>query len=210
MFRSNKAFTLIEVLVGLMIFALISVSLYNSFHMALEFKKRGIDANRVYREARWVMAKLEGDLENVIWYDFSGSYGNKTSFLGDHHKVCFVIHTSEGLKVVWYYLKSNNSSTKLLCRKVCDFKHFLESNQKDLEKETDQEVVLSDAVSGLEFFYSQKNGGDWENTWDNEKDIPGAVKADLILQAQGGPHPVLFERKIFIPLGRQVFRTQPF
>ena len=176
MFRFNKGFTLIEVLVGLIIFALISVSLYNSFHIALKLKERSLDTNKVFREARWTMAQLDGDLENAVWYDFSGSYEEKSSFTGNENEICFVIHTPEGLKVVWYYLKSNSSGTKLLCRMASDFGHFLELTQKNLEKEKDQGVVLSDAVTGLKFSYSQKNGGGWENTWGNKKEIPGAVK----------------------------------
>jgi len=105
------AFTLIEVLLGLTIFAIIALSLYNTFASGLLLERRSKTLGRVYREATWSLNRMAEDLENMLPYNFAGSYPEKTAFSGDEKKTTFLLGSNEGLKVVSYYIQTPETAT---------------------------------------------------------------------------------------------------
>ena len=101
--KINSAFTLIELLLGLSIFSVVSLCLYASFSTGIHLSRRSEKNNKIYREIRWALEQMSLDLENAVFYDFSNSYPGKLSFIGEDEKISFLLPSDEGLKVVSYY-----------------------------------------------------------------------------------------------------------
>ncbi len=102
--RPRQGFTLIEVLLGLMIFGIISVTLYNTFWLGLKIDRKSNEINTTYQEARLAFELMSKDLENTFRYDFSASYPKQTSFDGSATEMSFLVPSDEGVRQVRYYL----------------------------------------------------------------------------------------------------------
>ncbi len=101
---NKKAFTLIEILLAITLMSLIFVGVYSAFWGGISLSKRSEDNSELFREIRWGVDLMSGDLENMVTYDFSGSYPDKSAFIGNEEKVSFIIEDKSGLSVVSYYL----------------------------------------------------------------------------------------------------------
>ncbi len=75
--KNNHAFTLIELLLGLSIFALIALSVYSVFWGGMRMTRKAKHLNPIYREMRLALDLLSVELENMVPYDFSGSTPQK-------------------------------------------------------------------------------------------------------------------------------------
>ncbi len=98
-------FTLLELLLGVSIFAIVMVSVYNTFSGAMRLNEQAQVISRTHREANWSLDKMVEDLENMVNFDFSGSDPNKAAFTGSSDTVELIVPTNEGLKAVRYSLQ---------------------------------------------------------------------------------------------------------
>ena len=98
-----KAFTLVELLLGLTIGSIILLSVYNMFWQAtkLDDKMRHVHEN--YSEVLMADQALSHDLENAIPMDLSGSYPDAKIFDGQKTEFSFLTQTPKGIKRVRYY-----------------------------------------------------------------------------------------------------------
>ena len=64
--QNLSGFTLIEVLVAVGIFSVIAVTLYTTYSNAMQIDRRSRAVGLAYRQARWAIAVLSADLENVV------------------------------------------------------------------------------------------------------------------------------------------------
>lgn len=104
--KSRAGFTLLETLLGLVIFAILASSLYGVFASAWQIQKRSQGLSRIHREASWAMDMLARDLENMAGYDFTGSYPRQLAFTADAGKITFLTVTDKGLRFVSYRVET--------------------------------------------------------------------------------------------------------
>lgn len=228
---SRFAFTLIEFLLGLSIFSIIALVLYQTFSSGLAINQRSERVNRIYKEVRWSLDKIAQDLENMIPYDFRNSYPNELAVWGDQDKIFFLAPSVEGIKRVGFFLQPLEAGSVYktiigrhhkgkesivahyeervsLNALVREEKSFLESLQ-----DTPTENVLTDILcghvieKGLKFSYAYVEGqGEnvtivWKDEW-GEWYIPSGVRIEMTFLNPENPKDTMSIRKdIFIPAG---------
>ncbi len=229
--KKKKGFTLIEVLLGLLIFSIISLGLYNTFRTGILLDRRGSGLTQLFQQVRWALEQLTEELEGARYYDFSGSYEDKTSFFGDQSKMTFFIAEDDGLKVIEYSLAepdfgkivktvigkkvkklksltlsySEKNNVRFLIRKELS---FAESLQEDSKSEGEKEVLITKvAEGGLSFKFGEidKNEFSQELVWHDEWEgpyVPSAVRVELaLLHPDKKSENIRLTRDIIIPIG---------
>lgn len=231
MMKKTKAFTLIEVLLGLTIFSIIALSLYSTFSSGIQLSRRSDQANRIYREARWFFDRLTLDLENMQTYSFDNSYPQLVSFAGTQDAITLILPTSQGLKSVSYVLRDpqNDSVYKTIIGKrsarprvivskyeekmswdllVREEKSFADYLQQLPELTGKREVLSSHIQPGsLKFSYAylEKQGEKtemiWKDAW-NQRYLPSGVRVTAtFINPDPSKEPVTLDKDIFIPTG---------
>jgi len=101
--KGSEGFSLVELLLGLAIAAIIGASVYNLFWSAtkLDDKMRRVHEN--YMEVLMADHSLTRDLENAVSLDLSRSYPDTKIFDGQKTELSFLTQTPEGIKRVRYF-----------------------------------------------------------------------------------------------------------
>jgi len=201
--NQRSAFTLIELLLGLSIFAMIAVSVYSTFSGGILVNARSQKQNHLYREIRWSMDVMAKELENMVAYDFSGSYPEKKYFIAEDKKISFLLATDDGLKMVSYYLMAphntrvhkiligrtdarNVSQTfsrrqgidaEYLVREEVDFADYVAENV--IREENIEIIAVNVKAKGLEFTYNFSGDKDEGFEQAKEDKIPAAVRISI-------------------------------
>lgn len=102
----KRAFSLIELLLALSIFAVIALCVYGTFWAGIKLSGWSEAENKAYHQMRLALDLMAADLENALPYDFTNSYPEKTAFEGSENTVTFLTAAPEGLKVIRYSLAS--------------------------------------------------------------------------------------------------------
>ena len=99
----SHGFTLVELILGLLITALIGTCVYSMFWSAvrLDDKMRHVQDN--YMEVLMADQGLTHDLENAVSLDYSGPYPDAVIFDGQKNDFSFLTQTPKGIKRVRYY-----------------------------------------------------------------------------------------------------------
>ncbi len=113
-------FTLVELLLGLVITAIIGVSIYNMFWSATKLDDRMRRVHDNYMEVLMADQGLSHDLENAISLDFSASYPDAVIFDGRPQEFSFLTQTAKGIKRVRYFsgLIDQGSVTRTMVGRV--------------------------------------------------------------------------------------------
>jgi prepilin-type N-terminal cleavage/methylation domain-containing protein len=227
---NKKAFTMLELLLGLLIFSIVATTAYMTFATGMRLSHRSEVMNKVYRDARTSLDIIEQELENMLPYDFSVSYPDKQAFLGEENKITFLYSTKGEVKRVSYYLllgddslvtqihiasrtKKNkeiilnngvSSRRVLLVREETAFSDYLSNTKKG---DVQIEVISTDvAEGGLRFSYGFVEGelGDnlkWDDAW-NLSFIPSNIKLEIdFLSRDEDPEKIKLKKSILIPHG---------
>jgi len=205
--RSIKAFTLIELLLGLSIFSIIALCVYSTFSGGIRLAGISQDQTKIYRDIRLTLNLIEKELENAVGYDFSGSYPEIPAFKGDSDQITFLLGSDEGLKAVSYYLVPPESGTihKILIGKThskniaidMDYRqetsaHYLVRKERsfadyvnnDRDENAEVEIISMEVErDGIQFRFgyeeSEADGTlSWTNNWDS-KGIPRFVTVEI-------------------------------
>ena len=150
-------FTLVELLLGLVITAIIGASVYNMFWsaMKLDDKMRRVHDN--FMEVLMADQALTHDLENAISLDFSGSYTGAVIFDGQKGEFSFLTQTPKGIKRVRYYsgLYDQGMVTKTMIGRVVN--------------PLSREAIYSKGNVPIEFLLRQESSlADWLNETETE------------------------------------------
>jgi len=115
-----NGFTLVELLLGLAIGAIIGVSVYNMFWASLKLDDKMRRVHDNYMEVLMADQSLTHDLENAINLDFSASYFDAQIFDGQKTGFSFLTQTPTGIKRVRYYsgLYDQGTVTKTMIGRV--------------------------------------------------------------------------------------------
>lgn len=228
---AETGFTLIEILLGFLIFSIILVVLYSTFFSGIKIEERSVGDAAAYHQAKMSFDMIGHELEEAVPFDFSNFSPELTTFIGTGDSISFLTPGKGGLRRVSYYLKEKGSvkiqrtliggryqknvlvintkeeSTPVFCfvRSEEAFVDFVMGDE-DLGL---KEEILFDNVQTDSFKISYaylKSEGDtsylvWQNTWDNLY-IPAGVRFELRLAPFKKNDPSInIKKDIYIPTG---------
>jgi type II secretion system protein J len=196
---TTQAFTLIEVLVAIAVFAIVLAAVNTIFWGALELRRKTVESIDAAIPNEQALAIIRSDLLNIVApgtnlfltaLDTSSINTNKISgsmpSQAQQGMSSPVFTTSNGqiddnsyfgdVQKVTYYLaaSTNGSAGKDLIRSVT--RNLLPVTQVDNETRS----ILGGVQS---IFFSYHNGSQWKDTWDTNETLrlPRAVKAQIVL-----------------------------
>lgn len=224
----KQGFTLIEILLAISIMSLVLMGVYATFWGGVSLSKRSQDNNQLFREIRWAIDLVSRDLENMVPYDFSGSYENVSAFAGKSDTITFLKEVDGQLKAVSYALiapdeakrrsvsigqtfKKNVSGVvnKVTARKKA---YYLVREQADfldyvlgLDSDSTVEIIsMHVADGGLRFSFGFTEGESKQLTYKPEWDkpyIPSHVKVDFDFLLEESEQSLSVSREVLIPTG---------
>lgn len=225
-YSRTNAFTLIEMLLGIIIFAVISAVLYNTFWIGLKVDRASNDINRSLYEIKTAFELAANDLENLFFYDFSASYPTKTSFTGSSNKMSFLAVSSGKLQRVYYYtsIPDGSRTSQLIIGQRTDKKStaplefllrheegMIESLKESKHNESTGEVVAAGIKKdSFKINYGQikRNSSgyiitpkeiEWFNEW-KKNSIPDALRFEVVLFDIKNPTEGLsLKREFYLP-----------
>ncbi len=216
--KGRHGFTLIEMLLGINLLALIMVCAFTTYSAGTKMHQRARAYTHLYREVYLTLETLARELENMRPYDFSRSYPRQKAFQGTRDRLTFLTGSAQGLRVVSYYLveaevtrlheilvkqkQSRNVTVtsgsvtarreKYLVREERAWLDYLMSDTL----QPDKAVVLCTGIQagGLRFFYASRSRGSpdkwqWGRTWDQDT-LPGMVKIEIDQEARASSQTV--------------------
>lgn len=215
----SKGFTLVELLLGVLLFGIVSSSIYLVFSQGLRIERRLRNRSSAGQDFFWAMHRMVRDLENMVPYTLPGT---KNVFLdGQQYKIAFLVSGESGLQEVRYELAEQentkvhrvevnrdpvgiNETLTVSHRKEEARQYFLVRKTRPfliMGEEYDEfhEEILSRHIpgEGLMFSYLSYDDGSpvWKNQW-QEDSWPAAIRIDLT---------VLEERQVPVRMVRDVF-----
>ena len=227
----RKGFTLIELLLGMVIFSIVSLTVYSVFWGGINLSRRAEAQGKFFRDVRLSLELMSREIENMRPFDFSNSYPDRSAFIGEKDKITFISATKDGLKVVRYYLlppeagkihrvtigrrhegnknivanvTSSSGAINYLVRDEMDFIDYLNS---DSSKPGNIEILIPNVKGdGLSFSFGYFQGEDratvqWKDAW-SEATIPRMVNIKLdVISDEKNQESILIEKDVFIPHG---------
>ena len=136
--RHFSAFTLVEMLLGLMIFAMVSVGIYGVLGGALRLEKRVRGVHAHCEDVRQVFDLVDQDLENMIAYPFQKGRSDHLAFDGRADRMVFFLPTDEGVRQIEYYAGAFDPGLReeVRFRRVKNGREIFEDDGGDKEKQT--------------------------------------------------------------------------
>ncbi len=190
--RKDQGFTLIELVVSLVIFSVISLSIYSSFAGGISVWRKAQEFSSVYQTARLLLDDMAMELKNAV--KVSG-----TEFNGGPRSLSFITlrqgshgasasEVTQIAKVTFEVLRDPSASGYALFRRQAF----------NLKVRGEAELMVG-SLASLEFQYTYKNsdGGlqPWAKVWKMNDELPLGVKITLKI---GGTQ---FTKMVFIPHG---------
>jgi prepilin-type N-terminal cleavage/methylation domain-containing protein len=188
MWRKNRhrGFTLIETLVVVALFAIISVSLFSSFSMGMKVWKWAVSPNASHRKSLLALERLSTELRRTFNY-------SRIGFFGEKEGISFANIVGGRIYNISY---TTNGSDKGFYRQSRSMQEIL-----GMENETKfRKIVPSvkDATFAFYGFDNEKGHADFLDAWNYSRSgLPAAVKVSLELEDGE-----TFEKIILIPVGQ--------
>jgi prepilin-type N-terminal cleavage/methylation domain-containing protein len=165
----RKAFTFIEMLVVVSLFAILSLAIFSTFACGMGLWRRIQDNAFAKRRPFLVLEKLATELRQTL--EFS-----KIGIDGKSDGISFPILSSEGEIIKVTYSLGEDS----LSRTEENYKGILWGSEEDTEGRT---RILLSGVEELKFSFARKEEGkveySWSDLWSKKDGIPLIVKIEL-------------------------------
>ncbi len=192
--RRQEGFTLVEMLVSLSIFSIISLAVYSSFAAGIGAWRKAQEFSSVYQTSRLLLDDMARELKNSV--EIAGS-----NFEGGPRSLSFVTVTqSPYLKD---YLKDHQISKvsyELRRDRVSSGYALFRRKTSNIKKRGEAELMV-DSITNLNFQYTYKNSEGnlqpWNEVWNVRDEIPFGMKIDLSIQG------TRFTKMVIIPHGFQ-------
>jgi prepilin-type N-terminal cleavage/methylation domain-containing protein len=192
----KKGFTLLELLIGITIFAMISGAVYTSLYLGIKVYKHQQQADSGIQEAMLCFQVLE----KILFSTYISPEDENIIFQGSLEKMDFFrINNDRQLESVSFYLDSSGSE---------DSFDFLVARKKYLGSSTEPEEsveVINSSVRGLQFSYFDPEQQQWYEEWPDEQIVPSQVKIaiDFIAKEQGS-RIMHLEKYVNIPVSLKI------
>ncbi len=213
-------------LVAIAIFSIISLSIFAAFAAGMKLNARSERSLKAYGDALIALEKMTREIENMVAYDFSGSYPGKKDVSAQPGSIEFLLAAADGLKAVRYALRPAEETTvrgttigqttdknvqvknvilkeaplMVLVRQERDFVDFLREGFEPGHDEILSKIVVD---GGLTFRFARKSAG--ELSWVEsppDSDLPIGVRIELTLAPEGSKRgEYKFSRDVLVPTG---------
>jgi len=184
--NKNNGFTLLEILIALFVFAIVSLMMVSALHNILNNQSRVEQRSKSFAELQLALLLLENDLEQTINRPILNAHGDQeAAFLGDATNITFThtglsnpfnqLHRSTLQRVSYQF--SEKKLTRVVWP-VLDQAPHTQSSQK---------LLLND-ISDLRFtFMDQENHfqKEWPPTDKQKTSLPRAVQISFTLKSRG-------------------------
>ncbi|MFA5339578.1 MAG: type II secretion system protein [Candidatus Omnitrophota bacterium] len=181
--KRRAGFTLVELLIAMLIFSIVSISIYLSFNVGIRAWQKGEGSYRSRQEVRYLLGTLSRELRNAVNSQvivFSGS--------ADSVSFCRAVN---GLFRVTYEFDEGEKAVYRVLR-----------NYKDNGAGTRSR--LASGISAVKFRYLYKKDGRpvWGDSWQEDyKEVPFGVQVFLTYNTGGSAEPLKISRTVLIPTG---------
>jgi len=177
--RSRSGFTLLEVIIAITILSLITVIIGSAFRLGIQAWGRGEKETEDGQRLRALSSLLSQQLKSIYPYriKIEGKDEEIVAFKGESDSITFVTTMTDlsygGLKWVQYTFRDG----------VLLYKEGLLPDKKFEEhiKDKNKEEIVDSHINNFRFSYSYllEDDDEWTESWDDEEEVPGAVKVNL-------------------------------
>ncbi len=162
----KKGFTLLELLIGLSVFAIVAASVYTSLYMGVKVWKQEETLDRTLQEADLTLKVMERALRCA----FLNPENKKIEFFGLGERVDFFSTSPQGdIEKVVFYLRSHegDKAFSLLCSRV--------KYMQLADEEASKEEIINTKILDLKIKYFSKDENLWYESWPEELILPNQV-----------------------------------
>ena len=187
--KTQKGFTLLEILVSVAITAIVFVLVYGSFSSSFTVSERISDRREFFRSARLTMNKVATEIEAAYWKEEMGEtvFSGSPSFIDGYSRDSLMFTSLSHYRFERDTRESDLN--RLVFRLEEDieedtvfFIHEEEFNLYSLTPNTVASYRLGEGFKGLKFRYY--DGEEWQDNWDasHQRALPKAVEIEIILE----------------------------
>ena len=202
--RKNSGFSLLELLVSMAIFSIVSVYIFQFFAGGLKIYQKAEEKRSLNQECLQITGQMARDLENMVYYDFSGSYPYLSSFEGKEHSLSLILASGSGLKVIRYDLKPlvESKSQFSLQRKEFDLDEYLRmgNNAQAGIKVLSSHIKEESLKFSYAFLSAENQASVWKNEWRDTR-TPAGVRIQFELSGLARDSVISIDREVLIPTG---------
>ncbi len=199
----QHGFTLLEMLLGVVITALVGFSLFQIFANGMNTYQRAQLTAKVYLQMYKVFDALDADIAAIITFDYRAVDPQWKSFHGNATSMHFVRKAKDGLQMVSYAVYDDKSRGDEVRRKINPLVDVLAKQTKDVAGDVVAKYIQDD---GFTLTYAQAepesvNGKvkiRWQNSWEEEH-LPIAIAVKIRFKPnQEKQAPVEFSRIFYL------------
>jgi general secretion pathway protein J len=175
--RSRGGFTLLEVIISITILSLITVIIGSAFRLGIQAWGKGERETEDGQRLRSLSSLLSQQLRSLYPYPvkLEGKDEDVVAFKGEPDSITFVTSVTDssygGLKWVQYTFRDG----------VLLYKEGLLPDKKFEEhiKDKHNEEIVDSGIDKFQFSYLAEDDDEWTESWDDEEEVPGAVRVTL-------------------------------
>ncbi len=202
----NKgAFTFIELLIAVSIFAVVAIALYSTFFAGIMVWKRSGEGGGLYQDVKFTFDYINRDLKNAVTYTTDEE--SALVFSGTASEVSFVT------------LEPSFLENGMAGRELISVSYGLEEEEGQLTRraagislgldtEKAEKEILLKGVEDFKFEYCYDSGDEdepylWKEEWEHEgMKVPRGIRLSFLIKSEkGGKGASEFSKIIFVPTG---------
>ncbi len=172
----KKGFTLLELLIGMAVFAIVAASVYSSLYMGVRVWKQEENKDQTMQEAVLSLKIMERALRCA----FLNPENEKIEFKGSGERIDFFSTSPEGdIEKISFYLQRNDDDSffSLLCSRN---KYMYLDDAEEAPEE-----VINTKIRELKFKYFSKDEKIWYENWPEKLILPQQVRIDVSFARYG-------------------------
>lgn len=216
--QNPNAFTLVEILIAMFIFAVVLSTIYTSYTGTFRIVNETESQADIYRMARIALERMFEDLESVYTPEKEEQTNQPFQFVGENRKIkgreadtlCFISRAhvafgeheqTSGIAEVSYYVEEDDDGDGFVLYRT-DRPMFEQAPEKGTGG-----LVLCDSLISVNFTYHDAKGqvhDKWDSTAGAFKErIPKIVSISLEFANKSDPEsPFKFMTSVALPMGR--------
>jgi type II secretion system protein J len=197
--KENTAFTFVELLLAISIFAVVASCVYTTFYLAVRSYKIIHKEMRMNRKLIRFLDRLDIELRNCYAAEYNEDDAI-SGFIGGSHNISFStikdIYGDDGLEKIVARVSYNFREGKL-------FKKIQLYDSVFLDKREWEDKEILSGIKELSFKYlyfrQPQNNYEWKNNWLNKSAVPKGILLEINLDGV-----YIFERYIYLAQGEVI------
>jgi len=191
--KDYQGFTLLELLIAVTIFSIVSIAIYSSFSVGIRAWRKAEESYKVRQEARHALEDIGYELRTAVNF-------TPVPFEGSSDCVSF----SRVLKSSNKYSEGIFKITYTFDAQAKSLYYILQTYEETVKEEEGTKSILTSGISGFQLKYAYLDGDEviWMDDWQSDEvDIPFGVKVSLFYPSQNEGQDIEFSETILIPTG---------